>query len=192
MKKTIKLIMSGLLLLTTVLPAFAKEKEETTWDVNSTALGTSVTIIPEHPIYGLCVQHWWDNFGIDFTAGGYYSKDWKGNPESSVCASLKPEFQVYKTDPTKKHMTKVYIWGLVGFTGSISTSTVYDGCSADGTYQTKEVTETPFDAVAGFGFGAELLFWRHLSIPLEVGFAGGFPSEPAFGFTGSCGLRFRF
>ncbi|MCQ2596613.1 MAG: hypothetical protein MJ181_02090 [Treponema sp.] len=194
MKRTTKLILSGLLVLATALPVFARETEtdSITWDQNSTALGTSVTFVPEHPIYGLSVQHWWNDFGIDFTAGGHYNKDWNGNPESYICASIKPQYQVFKTDPTRKSMTKVYIWGLAGVTGSISTNSVYVDPTNPDNYATKEVTETPFDAIAGFGFGAEIICWNHLSIPLEVGFAGGFPCEPAFGFTGSCGIRFRF
>lgn len=190
MKKITKLILSGVLLLTfTALPVFAQDADDDNWDQNSTALGTAVTSLPEHTIYGLNYQHWWNNFGLDFTIGGQYNRGWYGNPDSYICAGIKPMFQVYSTDSANKHMAKVYIWGLAGVTGSIGTKNVYDNETGD-LISTEMVT--PFDANIGFGFGVEVICWRHLSIPIEVGFAGGFPNDPAFGFCGSTGLRFRF
>lgn len=190
MKRTAKLILSALFVLATALPVFAQDSDNNNWDSNSTALGTAVTLLPEHTIYGLNYQHWWNNFGLDWTIGGHYNKSWTGNPESYICAGIKPMFQVYNTDPSNKHMAKVYIWGLVGGTGSISSKNVY---SDDPPYNL--ISSTPdnkFDVTAGFGFGVEVICWNHLSIPVEVGFAGGFPNDPAFGFCGSTGLRFRF
>ena len=181
MKKNLKLFLSGILFLSlSVLPLFADEKNSCEdWDLSSTALGTSVTFAPEHFIYGLNVQHWWNAFGLDFTLGGNYSKNFDGSDESYICASFKPMLQVYKTDPSKTYMAKVYIWGLTATTGQIL---------AEG----KTVIKTPFDAIFGFGFGTEIISWKHLSLPIEVGFAGGFPNDPAFGFCSSFGLRFRF
>lgn len=182
MKKITKLLLSGLVLLAAAFPVFAEENSD--WDCNSTALGTSASFIPEHTIYGLNYQHWWDNFGLDVTVGGYFNNSYSYS-DSYLCVGVKPQFQVYKTDPSKKHMAKVYIWGLAGCTGQINNPYNYGDSS------TKK-SEYVFDGIAGVGFGTEVICWNHLSLPIEVGLAGGIPNSPAFGFCSSFGLRFRF
>lgn len=175
--------------------AFCEEEAETVPEVYNSAIGFVYT--PSSPmgeyddtlVAGLQYQHWFDNFGLQLTGCMYYDQhynyyeganpygeklDWKllGGAQFILCTFNVDNLRWIKDDT----VFRLYFW-------------------LDGGLGGKDLSPTEQNLAylyAGTGIGMEAVFWKHISIPLELGYYGQFLNNGGFGICESAGVRFRF
>ena len=129
---------------------------------------------------GICYQHW---FTPDFAleAGGAVSWD-PGSSYKPLSYDVycEGDFVLFKSEVSRFFASRLYAWGTLGHTGKMASN--YD--SEKMAY--KDPVYFPnFHAGAGFGF--DLIFFRHVSLPLKFGFSG---SLTGAGFTFGGGIKY--
>ncbi|MBQ0165602.1 MAG: hypothetical protein KBT02_00660 [Treponema sp.] len=174
---------------------FAEEAEKNDPEVYNNAIGFVFT--PSSPmgdydetlVAGLQYQHWFDNIGLQLTGCMYYDQnhvysyagdetgeklDWKilGGAQFILCTFDVDNLSWIKNDT----VFRLYFW----LNGGV-------GCKD----YAVDLQNLPY-LYAGTGIGLEAVFWKHISIPLEVGYFGQFLNQGGFGICGSTGVRFRF
>ncbi|MCF0238471.1 MAG: hypothetical protein HUK24_07705 [Sphaerochaetaceae bacterium] len=170
MKKNIILFILSIVVVSSM---FATDSSDF-WKDRDIALGTSYLISSGPNIYGLSYQKWYGDFGLELCGGGEYRESYYSDgPYSMANGSVKGQFSVYENNGGIH--ARIYTWLLL---------------CAVGEYEAK-TKDLSYDIGGGFGFGCELVLWNLISIPLEFGYAGGAPSNPAFGYCFSSGIRFR-
>ena len=129
---------------------------------------------------GLCYQHWInEKTGIEF--GGAISWDpnstYKPLDYNIYCEG---DYILYQSEISHAFASRLYTWGLVGHTGAIESE--YD-------METESYKETGYrpNFRAGIGFGFDLIFYKHVSVPLKFGFTG---SLTGAGFTFGGGIKY--
>lgn len=148
-------------------------------------------------IYGLQYQHWFDKVGVEVTGSMFYDEnyvysstydstaqewiptygsklDWKVLAEAQfvLCTFDVTNLSIIKNDS----VFRLYFWVNGGVGG-------------------RDLSPTQKNLAylyAGTGIGMEAVFWKHISIPLELGYSGQFLNNGGFDLCGSTGVRFRF
>lgn len=143
-------------------------------------------------IYGLEYERYFGGaFGLAFIGSGYaneYSWD-KGSGKyvGGFNFSVMPELKLFHCEFAKGFDMTLFGWSLVGITAQSDWSTDYDkeldilSYSWDG---------WKINAVAGIGFGFDFVFAKHISVPVQFGFIGQFPTTPIVGMCVGTGIRF--
>ncbi|MCR4736184.1 MAG: hypothetical protein K5829_14400 [Treponema sp.] len=131
---------------------------------------------------GLCYQHWFTN-KIGLETGGAVS--W--NPSSDTYSDplnynifVEGDYVLFKSEPSDFFASRLFAWTVLGHVGSIVSE--YD--SESESYKQSEFFP---NFRAGLGFGFDLIFFRHISIPLKFGFTG---SRTGAGFTFGGGIKY--
>lgn len=196
MKKNLIIILGMLFLSTSFIFAddfdlFANEganvSNEQTAIVNSTetsaydfknALG-AFFLLTEDPIGGLEYQRWLnDKVGLTAQVSLFYNKySYSNTTVFNYAFNLQTDISLYRFE-TKNFASNLYSWFLVGTNGAART----------------EEGKTYFspNVILGAGFGFELIFWKHLSIPIQMGYVGAFPSSNYMNFSVGSGIRYKF
>jgi hypothetical protein len=153
---------------------------------SNSAVGVSILGTTENGIYGLQFQHWFNNrIGMQTEGFAYY------NPESTTVLnySIAGELLVklYETKFGEKSASNLFAWFLAGHRGYIEETYEYK----DGVSTTVSSGYCP-DVVFGLGFGFDIMFLNHISIPIQFGFFGEAPNDFGVGFAMGTGIRYRF
>lgn len=198
MKINMKKLFAGFLLGSLiVLPVVAGENESVEkdspreYEFHPNALGATWYVFNDHSVYGLNYQHWFNKVGLDVTGGGYFNQNYLGGYDGFMGADVKLQFNLFETNQKRVFASKFYLWTLGGLNWNYEKGIVTD-YSTETNITTYPILKNEIDAILGVGIGAELLVWQRMSIPIEFGFSGGFPSKPAMSVSVSSGLRFRF
>lgn len=190
----------ALVVLLMCLSAAAFCEEETSPVVFNNAIGFVYTpSVPIGDFYdtlvaGLQYQRWFNNFGLQLTGCMYYDQDyfygyadddyntrisgskldWKllAGAQFILCTFNVDNLKWIKDDT----VFRLYFW-LDGGVGK-----------RDNSPENKNLAYL----FAGTGIGMEAVFWKHISMPLEIGYHGQFLNDGGFGICGSAGIRFRF
>lgn len=176
--------------------AFCEEAVEEKPTVYNNAIGFVYTPGPDLGstndtlIAGLQYQHWFDNVGLQMTGCMYYDQnynyytgnsntygqklDWKilGGAQFILCTFNVDNLNWIKDDT----VFRLYFW-LNGGVGARDLD--MDNQNLAYLY-------------AGTGIGLEAVFWKHISIPFELGYSGQFLNDGGFDIAVSSGVRFRF
>lgn len=125
---------------------------------------------------GLQYAHSWGPLGFFIAGGGVYdpSNTYYTVLDYNVIASL--QYRVYGNVFSRYFSGQLYAWLLAGHLGYIRSNS------------------SPYVALgtAGIGIGIEFILLEHLSIPIEFGFCGQFPTDPKVQFSFGGGLRYRY
>lgn len=192
-----KLKIACIVMLMCLSAALFGEEEKPAPEVYNNAIGFVYT--PASPMSemadtldaGLQFQHWFDNVGVQLTGCMYYDQnnpyadeegnivkakklDWKvlADVQFILCTFDVDNLNWIKNDT----VFRLYFW-VNGGVGSHDVSSELRNLA---------------DVYAGTGIGLEAVFWKHISIPIELGYHGKFLNEGGFGINGSTGVRFRF
>jgi len=141
---------------------------------------------------GLQYQNWITH-RIGFQVEGYagYNQNHYYTPaeyQFSIASQLL--FNIYENPLSEKTGVNFYGWLLGEYKGYNDLKYVYPSNENTQGYYDPSGYLQQFSLGAGFGF--EFMFWKHLSIPLEFGYAGTISKDPWMGFVIGSGLRFRF
>lgn len=191
-------LVSVILLLCISAAAFCEEAQEP--EVFNNSIGFVYT--PSIPIgnggadftdelyAGLQFQRWCDKIGFSLTGSMYYDQqyeygsyasdqigrklDWKllAGAQFVLCT-----FNVDNLSPAMGNsVLRLYFW-LNGGVGARDLDVDLQNVAY---------------IFAGTGIGTEMVLWKHIAIPLEIGYYGQFLNNGGFGISASTGLRFRF
>ena len=182
-----KLILTIAILISTSVFALSAQEEE----INTTGLearnGLGVAYFSpdigggsDQYLGGLCYQHWFnDKVGLE--AGGAVNWDPKStyNPldYNIYCEG---DYILFTSNFSSKYSTRLFTWGVIGHTGKIDSKYNVE----KGEYEEGEFFPN-FRAGAGFGF--DIIFFKHISVPLKFGFTG---SLNGAGFTFGGGIKY--
>lgn len=141
-------------------------------------------------VAGLQYQRWFDKIGLQLTGCMYYDQqhefgtynqgrissklDWKvlAGVQFILCTFDVDNLGWIKDDT----VIRLYFWVNGGVGGR------------DLDVDSKNLAYL----FAGTGIGSEVVFWKHISVPVEIGYNGQFLNNGGFGICGSTGIRFRF
>lgn len=146
---------------------------------------------------GIQYQRWCtDKIGFQ-TQGYVFYDELSGDGASDFNCSLSTELQLklFETLMGEKSASILYAWFLAGYQGSSSrtwNNSQGDYGAAD--YVPGYYTQGDYksSALMGLGFGFDIMFLNHISIPIQFGFSGSFPNDISAGFCFGAGLRYRF
>lgn|SRR5574344_718873 len=185
MKKLGKVLMMMCILTSFgVVSAFANPID------SDNAIGVFIMGTTESSVYGLQYQHWFnDKIGMQMEGAAYYNPDVYYGKELQYNISAEFQYKLYETALGERSATNLYAWLLAGHHGYIANESTYDAGTGTNVY-----TSTGFcaNAIVGLGFGFDIMFLNHISIPVQFGFMGEFPNDPTIGFAFGSGLRYRF
>ncbi len=149
-------------------------------------------------VMGIQYQRWCtERLGFQTTGYIFYEKaKWEGD-NSEFNASLSGELQLklFETPFGKRSGSILYAWFLGGYHGFTKQQWVDAvGTYEDATYQPGYWQDGKYysNAILGLGFGFDIMFLNHISIPIQFGFAGEFPNDMNAGFCVGAGVRYRF
>lgn len=138
---------------------------------------------------GLQYQTWINNkVGLQVQGYATYRNNSFTEIDTYDCSiSTQLLWNLFENPISEKTAINFYAWGLVGYRG-------YNTIAYIGEADDVHASDTGIlsQAAVGLGFGFEFMFLRHLSIPLEFGYAGRFINNTWMGFTVGSGLRYRF
>jgi hypothetical protein len=140
-------------------------------------------------VYGIQYQRWYDRAGFQIEGAAYYDPSSEAAKTLDYNIAAEFQYKLYDTTWGTRAGTCLYAWILAGHRGFIDNTWSWNDETGD-----SEKTDSTFyaNAVAGIGFGFDIMFLNHLSVPVQFGFMGQFPCEPAVGITFGTGLRYRF
>lgn len=155
------------------------------------AIGIYGMVAQNTEVYGIQYQRWVsDKVGLQFLGSVYYNPTtgYISNPlDYNVSAEV--QYKLFETPFGERSGTCLYAWGLAGHRGYIKNSYLISETTGE---TEKSASEFKPVAIVGMGFGFDIMFVNHLSVPVEFGFLGQFPYDPGFGFSFGSGLRYRF
>ncbi len=142
---------------------------------------------------GLQYQRWFnDRIGLQSQVLAWYEsgRNQYDDPEYEFALNTQLLFSLFKTNFGEKAGTNLYAWGLLGY--YLYNTTDYVDGSSLGVYSIRITESICNNFVFGAGFGFDVMFWDHLSVPFEFGFAGQMPHETRISLTAATGIRYRF
>lgn len=190
-----KLKIAFVVLLICLTAAVFGEETETKPEMYDNAIGFVYT--PSSPIgnfrdelvAGIQYQHWFDKVGFSLTGSMYYDQNYDFGEWDETS-------QQYVYDYHEKLDWKVLAgtqFILCSYDiGKLNWSMYYWLDGGVGARQVEPDEGSRFYLFAGTGIGCETVFWRHISVPLEIGYHGQFLNDGGFGICASTGIRFRF
>lgn len=99
------------------------------------------------------------------------------------------DFRMYEYAWRESFASRLYAFVLVGHRGFVDNNSYYDENLYNYVYVPGDYHAT---AIGSIGFGFDLFFYDHLSIPLQVGFMGSFPNDPYAGLCIGTAVRYSF
>ena len=140
--------------------------------------------------YGL-QYHRWCTDKIGFQTQGYINYYDQGSYSNPLNYSISVQilYKLFEMDIGERAGSCLYAWASAGHHGYIDRKVVYP---EDETL-TEQVTDTVcLNAQVGLGFGIDIMCLEHISLPIEFGYMGEFPSNTVIGFVFGSGIRYRF
>src|SRR5574344_1278211 len=185
MKKLGKVLMMMCILTSFgVVSAFANPID------SDNAIGVFIMGTTESSVYGLQYQHWFnDKIGMQVEGAAYYNPDVYYGKELQYNISAEFQYKLYETSLGERSATNLYAWLLAGHHAYIKRTSEYEAVT--GTSTTTSSGYCP-NAVCGLGFGFDIMFLNHISLPIEFGFLSEFPNDPSIDFAFGSGIRYRF
>lgn len=150
--------------------------------------GLGAYLILSSKMYGGLEYMRWvnDRFGLQTQISLYWIDD---TSSREFIFDLNEQFDLRLARfETKNFASILYAWASVGFTGSFN----YSPSSPSSTTSASGFAPS---LLAGFGFGFDLIFFRHLSVPIQMGYLGEFGSGSSdrwINFAFSTGIRYKF
>lgn len=147
-------------------------------------------------VLGIQYQRWCtDKIGFQ-TEGFVFYNETTYSPSNFDCSlSCELHIKLFETPFGQKSGSTLYAWFLGGYHGESGSEYI----EATGTWGQPDYVEghyepTGYDsnAILGIGFGFDIMFLNHISIPIQFGFSGEFPNTKSAGFCVGAGLRYRF
>ena len=100
--------------------------------------------------------------------------------------TVETDFTLFESEWRDKISSRLFAYGMVGYTGSYERSYEY---AEPENIKTEKMHN---NALASVGFGFDFIFFDHLSVPIQFGFMGTFPDDPQVGFCGGIALRYTW
>lgn len=172
----------SILFITFLFPLAAERHNEKN-DYYNKAIGGKFVGLPNSFIGGISYQQWFQNdMGFEVAIGFISNK-------SNAYYNFEGQFQklLFVDDFGKRSLSSLYLWANAGIN---SMEEVLEERSEENNYDRKITLHPNF--FVGVGFGMEMTYFEHISVPVTLGFEVEFPKEFAFGFTAGIGLRYRF
>jgi hypothetical protein len=134
------------------------------------------------PAAGLAWNTWLNRHGVQVWGGGYYQN---ANYYYNISAAWR--YMLLNVKFNEWFASNIFTTVSAGYFGAGNESrpanTSTGASELNGSF-------LHYGGLAA-GFGVELLFFEHFSIPIEFGYAGQFPNI-SLGFSGGIGLLYRF
>jgi len=147
-------------------------------------------------VRALQYSQWFNKIGFQTEGFVFYNKnDFKDVPTYDFSLSAELLLKLFESPKDKKVYSILYAWFLAGAHGYNTADYVSSvGEYGDPGYVEGYYKDSGFkaDALLGIGFGFDLVFFDHLSIPIQFGFEGEFPNDIAAGFCIGSGIRYKF
>ena len=177
-----RIFIISILFLAFLFPLTAERRNENN-DYYNRAIGGKFVGLPNSFIGGITYQQWLPNdMGFE-VAVGFVSN------ENTAYYNFEGEFQklLFVDDFGKRSLSSLYLWANAGLN---SLEEIIEESSEENNYNEKISIHPNF--FVGVGFGMEMTYFEHFSVPVTLGFEVEFPREFAIGFTAGIGLRYRF
>ncbi len=126
-----------------------------------------------------------DLFSTKFGVFAFYNEDSYSDPYN-MNVTVETDFTLFESDWKDKICSRLFAYGLVGYTGRLERSYEYMEP------ESKRIEKMHNNAVASLGFGFDFIFFEHLSVPVQFGFMGTFPDDPQVSFCGGIGIRYSW
>lgn len=214
-KRSIKTLLLILLMFVIFVTAAAADEGKNVFETYDDALGGFFGPIAGS---GLSYQHWFGNFGIQTAAGLFYypeeagayatSPNYTANPvdvdEFTYNIGVEAQYMLYDDSYSDWFDGSLYLFLGGTHSGAFRTTYTYEEVliPTEGEpykeFQNTGVSDPRFvpGMSAGFGFGFELVFFDHFSIPIEIGLSGtweyGSWVPVDAGLYPQAGFRYRF
>ena len=149
-------------------------------------------------VMGIQYQRWCtDRLGFQTTGYIFYEKaKWDGdNNEFNASLSGELQLKLFETPFGKRSGSVLYAWFLGGYHGFTKEKWIDPvGNYEDADYVPGYYSNDGYhsNAILGLGFGFDIMFLNHVSIPIQFGFSGEFPNDTSAGFCVGAGVRYRF
>jgi len=215
-KRFVKKLLLILLFSATLVAAVAADDGKNVFETYDDALGGFVGPIAGS---GLSYQHWFGDFGIQTAAGLFYSPvevgayatspNFTADPEDvdefTYNIGVEAQYMLYDDSYSDWFDGSLYLFIGGTHSGAFRTTYSYEEITIDPDpgdpykeFPNTGVSDPRFvpGMSAGFGFGFELVFFDHFSIPIEIGLSGTWelgswvPIDA--GLYPQAGFRYRF
>ena len=187
--KIISVLLALSLLSSTSL--FAKEIDDVSEFNSSIGVYTLAGVSAGIGLWGLQYQHWFNNrIGAAFDFSALYNSDLTDAPQNKMFVNFNAEFDyaLYRFELSNDVASQLYLWALGGV--EFKDKLVYEYTSEG--YQEINTDSVLVNAVVGLGFAFDFTFYKHISVPVQIGFLGTFPNDTCFDFCLGTGLRYSF
>lgn len=177
-----RIFIISILFLAFLCPLTAERQNENN-DYYNRAIGGKFVVLPNSFIGGITYQQWFQNdMGFEVAVGFIAN-------ENNAYYNFEGQFQklLFVDDFGRRSLSSLYLWANAGINSMeeyLEEGGIYDD------YDYRTVLSPNF--FVGVGFGMEMTYFEHFSVPVTLGFEVEFPKEFAFGFTAGIGLRYRF
>lgn len=147
-------------------------------------------------VMGIQYQRWCTE-KIGFQTEGFVVYNDSAYTSSNFDCSLSCELhlKLFEAPFGKKSGSTLYAWFLGGYHGKTGNEYI----ASKGTWGEPDYVEGYYEptgylsnAILGLGFGFDIMFLNHISIPIQFGFSGEFPNTKSAGFCLGAGVRYRF
>lgn len=155
------------------------------------ALGAYFILSVDDEMGGLEYQRWLTKrVGLEAELSLYYQNSSYGAKTFNYDLNCQADFNLYEFE-VKNFASQLYAWVMMGSKGSIDYipevhGSLYPEDDHDAIFSFEP------SLLAGFGFGFDLIFFRHLSIPVQMGYMGSFFNNTYLNFCFSSGIRYKF
>ena len=147
-------------------------------------------------VCGLQYQHWFDKIGIEVTGSMFYDENYHYNFYDPGSDSWPSEYGEKLDWKLLAGVQFILCTFNVDNLNWIKDDTVFRLFFwVNGGAGGRDLTPTSQNLAylyAGTGIGMEAVFWKHISIPLKLGYSGQFLNNGGFDLCASSGVRFRF
>jgi hypothetical protein len=177
--------------------AFAQDTAalESPYEASPSALGFfAMNVGRSSAVYGLQYHRWFDRFGVQVTGGGWYSPAGENNYPATMdyAFALQGMYAVYSNAFSDKIAGRLYLWGMLGHHGWMSTmnltTTNPDGTTSYGVGSTGYLPAL----TSGVGIGIDITLFQHFSFPIEFGYSGQFINGMSVSPSIGGGIRYRY
>ena len=144
----------------------------------------------DDPIGGLQYERRFsDLISEKFGLYAFYNEDTYSTQPLNFNITFETDFNLFETSHETKVGSRLFAYALAGYDLSLHREYQYSSNSSKSTLKEEELKH---NAIVSIGFGFDFLFFNHLSVPIQFGFLGKFPTDPHVGFCGGTALRYSW
>jgi len=137
--------------------------------------------------FNLHYQRWFKNFGVSVSAGGNKSADTASGWGADALVELQYKLSDGNFDSDGVFYGALYAFLESGYVAQQTVTATYDAASGTTSYASAFSQYIP----VGVGIGLEAVLFKHISVPLEVGFVYRFLADMIIP-SAQIGIRYRF